>query len=87
MRNVVSINKDSVPRHMFLNRTWFVDSKFIVVDPLPQGWDDDYSTADKERWLRTTGTLVEHEFKEHVSIDDGTWDYDYWQVGDSLDVS
>jgi hypothetical protein len=77
----------SVPRHISLYRTWSVEYKYIVVDPLPKGWDDDYSMADKEQWLRTTGALSEHKFQEHVSVDDGSWDVDPKWIEESLNVS
>ena len=73
----------NVPRYISLHRTWSVDYKYIVVDPLPAEWDD-YSMADKERWLRTQGSLTDHKFQEHVSVDDGSWDLDPKMIEESL---
>jgi hypothetical protein len=81
MENVVPIN-DNVPREVVLYRTWLVDYKYIVVDPFPAGWNN-YSTADKEHWLRTTGALADHKFQEHVSVEDGSWDVDWRLVEES----
>jgi len=66
------MGNDLTPRKITLYRTWTVDYKYIVVDPLPDDWHT-YSTAQQEYWLRTNGALADHKFQEHVSIDDGTW--------------
>ena len=50
-------------------RTWFIDSKYVVADELPDNWST-CEAWEKEVWLKNHGIKTDRNFEEYVGVDE-----------------